>query len=307
MKSILVSAHNPMTGPRHLGHYLSTMCEWPSLEREHELFVIVDDLIAAILYPRQRAKVQERTFQVVREFLLSGIDTSQTRIVLTSMLPEVHELSLFTATLIEQPWCDTLYRESFAGILGAYARDELGLPRLPSVAEVVYPQLHLATLTLGLHADFFQGGEEMRGYLGLLARMAGALGVRKPAFLPGRRTFVPGSDGRHMATENAIYLSAPEGEIVEACTQAPSNRVLSIWSECNTEQVAISEDEQCPEEHSRKSVAEQLKKTLAKFRDGKISNAQIVSALEESALVARERLKDTLIRVKKDFGVPGYA
>src|SRR5258708_4686090 len=143
MKSIVVSAHNPMTGPRHLGHYVSTMIDWPRLQRDHELFVVIDDLIAAILYPNIRNQLEAQSLQIAKEFLATGVDFSRNHLVLTSMVPEVHELALFTSMVIDQEWCYKLYKESFGGLLTAYQRRELGLPRLPSVTEVVYPQIHL--------------------------------------------------------------------------------------------------------------------------------------------------------------------
>ena len=308
MRSILVSAHNPMTGPRHLGHYLSTMCDWPRLQNDHELFIVIDDLIASILYPRAAKELQDRTLQVAREFAATGIDLEENWIVLTSMVPEAHELALFTSLAIDHHWCNKLYRESFAGLLSSYQRQELRLPRNASLAEFVYPQLHLATLTLGLRADLFQGGEEMRGYLDIMRAMSeGTVGrraeLRPPALLTSKSTFVLGTDGKHMGSENAIYLSASESEIKEAASRVTASATWRQWLTAWDDDVASAKagSDKSPEE-----MASTLVTRLAKFRENKTTNHELVEVFERSAVVARERLKETLVRVKASMGIPGF-
>ncbi len=63
---ILISAHNPMTGPRHLGHHVSTMREWPALQRKYECFFVIDDLIATFMYPHDKNEIFERSLFVAK-------------------------------------------------------------------------------------------------------------------------------------------------------------------------------------------------------------------------------------------------
>lgn len=313
MKSLILSAHNPMTGPRHLGHYLSTMIDWPRLQRDHELFIVVDDLISTILYPRARKLISERSFMTIKEFLSTGINLDETNIVLTSMLPEAHELSFYASLALDNVWCERLYNESFAGQLSSYQRRELSLPHLPSVGETIYPQIHLATLTLGLGADYFQGGEEMRGYLGIMDEISSNLeGIsRAPALMEGRCTFVVGIDGHHMGSENAIYLSSSEKELERCLADTNSSNIFKQWSKDFRDEKLLSglckdEGDEAHLEKNRQVMFKFLAEELVKFRESSITNQEIVNVLEKSSIIARERLKETLIKVKEKFGIPGY-
>lgn len=315
MAPLVVSAHNPMTGPRHLGHLVSTMIDWPRLQRDHQLIIVIDDLIATILYPRARQEVEKRTFIVVKEFMSTGIDLNEAQIVLTSMLPEAHEFGLFASLGISHEWCRSLFAESFPGLLSSYQRRELGLPRLPSVAEVVYPQVHLAGLTLALHASFFQGGEEMRGYIGLMEAMAESLDnrgrLKVPAFLPGRSTFLNGTDGHHMAGENAVYLSASEAETYQTVGKVQSLEVVRQWFQAMDradvlERVLPSTEQELRAE-TIASIAQLLSAELLHFRDSQISNMDIVRMLERSATEVRTLIRDTLVEIKGRLGIPGFS
>ncbi len=312
MKSLVVSAHNPMTGPRHLGHYVSTMIDWPNLQKEHHLVIIVDDLIATLLYPNARKEIQKRSLQTVKEFIATGIDLKENQIVLTSMIPEAHELCFFTSLVVNKNWCDFLYSESFAGILSSYERKQLGLPREASIAEHVYPQIHLATLTLALRANFFQGGEEMRGYLDIMEAISAGLGkfvkLKAPAFLEGSTTFLVGTDGNHMASENAIYLSDSEKEISKALSTIKSKETLLRLSTSLKMEKSLSSlvKEESLTEKSIGLFKEMLLEDLRKFRESTVSNDQIAEVLENSALIVRERLRETLIEIKGAFSIPGF-
>lgn len=313
MKTSIVSAHNPMTGPRHLGHYLSTMIDWADLQREHELFIIVDDLISTILYPKARKDIANRSFMTVKEFMSTGINLEKNNIVLTSMLPEAHELACFTSLVIDDAWCERLYNESFAGQLSSYQRTELSLPNLPSAGEKIYPQIHLAALTLGLKADYFQGGEEMRGYIGIMDEISNKFKkiTKAPVFMEGRCTFVAGTDGHHMASENALYLSSSEKEIKKCLADTQSPSIFKQWSKDFRDeklQTALNknEEQEAYIDNSQKLMSQFFTNELAKFRDSSITNKEIVNMLEKSSLIARERLKETLIDVKNKFGIPGF-
>ena len=125
---------------------------------------------------RMPTDLQARALQVAREFVATGVDFDRNHLILTSMVPEVHEICLYASMAVPREWCEKLYRESFAGLLTTYQRRELGLPNTESVAEVNYPQLHLASMTLALGATVFQGGEEMRGYMHILESIASGFG-----------------------------------------------------------------------------------------------------------------------------------
>src|SRR5207245_11801028 len=112
-RSVLVSGHNPMTGPRILGHYVSTFKEWSQLQRGYDCFFAVDDVIAHLIYPRQREQILNRAFYTVRDYLACGIDVASAKIFLTSHVPELFEFTLWLGTAVDQIYCDILHRTSF--------------------------------------------------------------------------------------------------------------------------------------------------------------------------------------------------
>jgi tryptophanyl-tRNA synthetase len=311
MKSVLVSGHNPMTGPRHIGHLVSTMAEWPLLQDKYETFVVIDDLIACMLYPQARKKVVSRTFSVAREFYATGIKRGRTHVVLTSMVPEIHELAFFTGSLLDLPWVRSLHEESFCGLLGSHQRSQLGLPRQTSITEAVYPQLAFATMTVGLGARAFQGGEEMKGYLpiidALCDRADKGLDFHKPEMLTSPCTFLVGTDGRHMASENAVYVSAPERDIRRDVANVTSADVFRNWYEAFGRRDLADGVKDPLSTDSTNAMVEFLTGILKPFRDFKMSNGEIVASLEDSALIARERLAEALVAVKRVFSIPGYS
>lgn len=313
MKSVVVSAHNPMTGARHLGHYVSTMIDWARLQKEHELFIVIDDLIASILYPLGRKEVEERSFQLAKEFMATGVDFNNNHLILTSMIPEMHELSLFTSLQIDHEWCQKLYSESFAGMLDSYQRKELNLPRYPSLAEVSYPQICLAALTLGLRADLFQGGEEMRGYLQIMETIVEgfkSISLKSPELLTTNCTFLVGTDGRHMWGENAVYLSDSEEEIHKCLSKVESLEIFKKWCiALNQEELAQSINSEA-NKSSKESVhlmSNLICEEFSKFRKCQVKNQEIIDVLEKSSIVARERLKEVLIEVKTSLGITGFS
>jgi tryptophanyl-tRNA synthetase len=313
---ILVSAHNPMTGPRHLGHFASTMLEWPKLAESNQIIVVIDDLIAALLYPRSADALQHRTIAVVRECLAMDVDFTGAHhhIVLTSMIPEAHEMAFYASLAMDKHWTDALYRESFAGLLSSYQRAELGLPRTPSLAEVAYPQSHLAALTLGLGASIFQGGEEMRGYLDLMTLIADRYdALTAPTFI-GRATFVLGIDGQHMAAENAVYVSAPAADIKAQVDAIKSHSILENWAEALGEQSLLkslhglqSQGASASLDNAKGQVADMLLRTFEQFTVKRFTSDDIIPVLEKSSAFARTRLQETTAAIKKQLKVTGFA
>lgn len=313
-QSLLFSAHNPMTGPRHLGHYVSSMVDWVRLEKDHELLIAIDDLISIVLYPRARHKAEENALQNAKEFLATGIDPQRSRVFLTSMVPEVHELSMLMGIALDHSWCAELYRETFPALLNAYQRQEIGLPRSASVTEVTYPQMHMACLALGVGSDFFQGGEEMRGYLPIMDALAeahkNAITFRRPAFMEAQCGFLCGVDGAHMATENAIFLSASEKQIAGRIGECSSAGLLghiaeSIGRGDVARELSLAGDQQ-PTAKQYKGVAKALDEVLAKFREFDIEPEALIQTLEKSAADVQERVRATLADLKSVLGVPGF-
>lgn len=306
--SILVSAHNPMTGPRHLGHHVSTMREWPRLQSEHECFFVIDDLIAVLMYPKERQEIFERSLFVAQEFLACGIDSEKASVFLTSMTPEVSELMVLLSGSCDQAFCDMLFRDSFLGILGASDREELALPALPSVAEYLYPQLALPALTLGLGADVFQGGEEISGYVTIMRRLVDRFNAEHGKVLAAPRwerpetSFLLGTDGTHMMSANAIYMSEPPEQAEQAsryqgCHPEAADEICSALTGKRAGEAATDGDR-------ADELRSAIDRECAPYRSASYGGQDILEQLSDGAARAKFLLRETLSKVKRPLGIP---
>ncbi len=194
-----------------------------------------------------------------------------------------------------------LYRESFPALLTTYERYEIGLTRSPSVAEVVYPPLALATLIVALGASEFQGGEEMLGYVLPIAEVAKNFGVDPAKYLPGRVRVVLGSDGLHMASGNCVYLSSDSASIRSQVELVESMAVLDSWCD------AIGEPRiEGGIEEARRRVADVLEASLRPFRESKFTNQDLVERFESGSNAVRSQLRSFLVEQKRRYKVPGF-
>ena len=297
---ILVSAHNPMTGPRHLGHYVSTMLEWPSLQKEHECFFVIDDLIANLMYPSDREAVLNRSLFVAREFLASGISRERGHIVLTSSLTELSEALALTMNFVDTSYLKGLYQHSFLGMLAPHQRSQLGLKVTPRLSEVVYPQLGMPTLALFLRADHFQGGLEISGYVYIMQELAGRIAedygdiVRPPDWMQPKTPYLRGTDGNHMITDNAWLLSLPadKQDALRDSRSVPYDVVVE-WAEAL--QIA---------ERKQEDMLRGIEQHCEKFRDFRISNEELLDLLADGAARAKFQLRETLERLKSSMHIP---
>ena len=305
-KSLTVSAHNPMTGPRHLGQWASTVLDWP--QYQDNLVVVVDDVIGAILYPGARQSLEARSLFTMREFMVSNFDVIGTRFVLTSMIPELFELSFYASMVCDQDLVATLYEQTFPAIIGPVRRKEMGLGVTPSAAELNYPQIGLASLVIGLGASFLQGGEEMAGYVPcfemICSRLPAEMGSQ-PKYLPARFPFVLGTDGEHMGDHNAVYISSPERDVESALRGCRSPAALEQWGaifECEDSLDPSSASERLRRTHLVETVIERFRP----YRECALSKGEVVERLELDAWWARERLSHFLDALKSVFLMPGH-
>lgn len=312
MKGVLVSAHNPMTGPRHLGHLASTMIEWKALQDEYECYFVVDDLIADFIYPIERRKLQNRTFFTIRDFLAAGVNPHKCHIAVSSLVPEFLELMTILGSLVDLEYCLRLHARSFAGLLAPYHRAQLGLSNYESVTEVVYPQLGLPCLTLGLQADVFQGGEEVLGYgyimedLVKVARHLIGHSIRAPKFLAPKAPYVRGPDGEHMVAGNAIVLASDPAEVRSAVERVQDTRVLAEWYRAvGRPELArrLPASRECTPELTSE-MADFMVKFLEPFRTFKIDNETIAGIVQEGSWAARSRIRKTCDLVRTAVGLP---
>lgn len=310
-RPVLVSGHNPMTGPRILGHHVSNFKEWPALQNAYDCYFEVDDIIAHLIYPRQREQILNRTLYTVRDFLASGINVDRCHIFVTSQVPELLELMLWLGMAVDQSYCEILHRSSFTGLIAPYQRHQMGLHTYPSVSEVTYPQLGPPALALGLGASGFQGGEEISGYVDIVAVIVEAFNhrygdvLRKAKYVAPKTPFLVGTDGLHMSNGNHVTLSAPPESIHSACMDIRDYSILHQWYTAldSPERATMIPPTGSPSVEAKKEMAGFLTELLAPYRNIKITNAELLDIISRGAESARERVSLTVERVKAAIGV----
>ncbi|RNA63616.1 hypothetical protein D1631_17705 [Chryseobacterium nematophagum] len=231
-----VCVQNPIFGPRNLGHYWGSMKDFVNNQYKHESYLVIDDIMAILMNPKEAHAIKNRTYFVLQDFINCGYDTEKNHVVLTSSyLPYIMEIVIFYADFIDYKFCNYLYENSFLGGLKSYQREELGLNLYPSVFELLYPQLGMPAVSLALETELFQGGEEIMGYTYIMNNIKN--NIKKvyddynppPVYEPSRNGYVLGLDGEYMFQHNSIFLSEDEDSIIEKIETIENKNILKDW------------------------------------------------------------------------------
>jgi len=312
---ILVSGHNPITGPRHLGHFVSTMKELRGLQKDYECIIVIDDLLAYLIFCNMRDKIINRTFFTIRDILASGFDTKRGHIIITSMLPESLELMTLLNSFIDFPYHERIHRESFCGNLKPFHRSQIGLGKYTSMTEFVYPITGLPALTLGLKASAFQGGEAIAGYMSTMEEMSKSVNeingdkiLITPQLVYANNPFLCGIDGKYMIQENSIILSADTNDIEARVNKIHYNKVLIDWYNAldNPNKAHSLNIHDTTTNDSKKEMTEFLIEILKPFRDFHITNGDIMKILKDGAQYAKSLINQTNKEVKMAMNIPTF-
>jgi tryptophanyl-tRNA synthetase len=309
MKKILVSPHNPITGPRHLGHYLGSMKDLIDIQNDYECYVILDDMLASLMYPKERSKIINRTLFVVQDFINAGLDPKKSKIVLTSQLPQLYELIFLIGSVVDFDYCKTLHSSSFCGLLKHYQRRDLNLKFHPSTSEVVYPQIGIPCATLGLQAEYFQGGEEITGYISTMEEIVDGYSsvnktqFTKPKYVSSAMPFVKGLDGAYMIQGNGLLLSADEKEIQQKVSETKDLTIFGQWYSAFGIKGNSEKLNSLSEKAAKTEMTNFLVDYLKPFRESKLTNGDLIDILESSTKSAKILLNETCESMREDFGL----
>jgi tryptophanyl-tRNA synthetase len=91
MKKRILSGAQP-TGELHLGNYIGALKNWVALQDEYESFYCIVNL-HAITLPQNPAELREKTLDLARVYLASGVDPQQSTIFVQSDVPQHAELA----------------------------------------------------------------------------------------------------------------------------------------------------------------------------------------------------------------------
>lgn len=310
-KKILISAHNPVTGPRHLGHYFGAMKSLVESQHDYNTFVVLDDLLAYFMYPKEREYIQNRTLFVAQDFINSGFDVEHNNIVLTSDIAHLFlEHMLYYSTVVDVEYCNHLYENSFLGSLKSYQRKELGLRNYPSVTEWLYPQLGIAAMALSLKADYFQGGEEIIGYIYIMEEIVenlkkrNGISVNVPEYLPSKIGYINGVDGKYMIQKNCVFLSENIEDLKSKIMSITDKKVIQEWyNSLHQEDLSEGLDNIDLTIEEKMKFFNILSEELLPFRENRITNEHLFKVLNKGKESVQEALKSSLEPLKNSLNI----
>ena len=88
------------TGPLHLGHYVGSLKARVELQHLHKQFILIADSQALTDNMGTPQKVSENVYEVLLDYLATGIDPSLSTIFVQSQIPELAELSMLLMNLV---------------------------------------------------------------------------------------------------------------------------------------------------------------------------------------------------------------
>ena len=201
------------SGKLHLGHLHGALHNWKELQEEYDCFYFVADWHALTSEYADTSKVRESIFDMVVDWLASGIDPEKATIFVQSELMEHAELHLLLSMITPLGWlerCPT-YKEQLVEMKGKdlHTYGFLGYPVLQTADIIMYranwvpvgvdqiPHIELAREIVRRFHNFF--GE-------------GIFPEPQPKLTEFPK--IPGTDGRKMSKSygNAIFLSDSEEE-----------------------------------------------------------------------------------------------
>lgn len=83
------------TGKLHLGHYVGSVANRVKLQNDYESYIIIADVQALTTNFEKPENLSRDTFQIAEDYLAAGLDPEISTIFIQSMIPEIHELTMY--------------------------------------------------------------------------------------------------------------------------------------------------------------------------------------------------------------------
>jgi tryptophanyl-tRNA synthetase len=196
------------SGKLHLGHLHGALHNWTQLQNEYDCYYFVADWHALTSEYGDTSEIRQSSFEMVLDWLASGIDPEKATLFVQSRVREHAELHLVLSMITPLGWlerCPT-YKEQLEQVKG---KD------LHTFGFLGYPVLQTADIIM-YRADWVPVGIDQLPHLELAREI-----VRRFASFYGEGIFpepqprltefakIPGTDGRKMSKSygNAIFLS----------------------------------------------------------------------------------------------------
>lgn len=83
------------TGNLHLGHYVGSLANRVKLQQQYENFIIIADVQALTTNFEKPENLSRDTYHIATDYLASGLDPELSTIFIQSMVPQIHELTMY--------------------------------------------------------------------------------------------------------------------------------------------------------------------------------------------------------------------
>ncbi len=85
------------TGNLHLGHYLGSLKNRVKLQNDYDSYIIIADVQALTTHWEKDEDLHNNVLEITLDYLAAGIDPELSTIFIQSMIPEIHELTMYFA------------------------------------------------------------------------------------------------------------------------------------------------------------------------------------------------------------------
>ncbi|MGE5392065.1 MAG: tryptophan--tRNA ligase [Deltaproteobacteria bacterium] len=83
------------TGALHLGHYVGSLANRVALQNEYESYILIADVQALTTHWDKDENLRRDILQITSDYLAVGLDPNISTICIQSMIPEIHELTMY--------------------------------------------------------------------------------------------------------------------------------------------------------------------------------------------------------------------
>ncbi|WP_374497985.1 tryptophan--tRNA ligase [Vogesella indigofera] len=204
------------TGSLHLGHYHGVIKNWVELQTRHDCYFMVADWHALTTNYDEVAIIEKSIWEMVIDWLASGVDPEQATIFIQSKVPQHAELHLALSMVTPLGWLERVptYKDQM---------DKLNHKDLATYGFLGYPLLQAADI-LVYKAGLVPVGEDQVPHIELtreVARRFNNLYGREPNFEELARAAVKkiGKAGKQFEQLRTRYLQDGDGEALLAARE----------------------------------------------------------------------------------------
>jgi tryptophanyl-tRNA synthetase len=314
------------TGNLHLGHYVGSLANRVKLQKEYDSFIIIADVQALTTHWEKDENLSRNVYGITLDYLAAGIDPEQSTIFIQSMIPEIHELtmyySMFTSVnvlrhnpTVKSEAAQHGFQDMTYGFLGypvSQAADiSIFKAHLVPVGDDQIPHIELARKIVRRFNDLYRPVlVEPEALVGDVPRLVGLDGKAKMSKRLNNAVFLSDSSEqvdqkiRNAVTDPARIRKTDPGH-PEICTVFEYHRVFNAGEAAEIESDCRSGSIGCVA--CKKRLAHQLNSMLEPMRErrGKYQNnpKQVKEILMEGTRKAHSVARETMVEVRQAMNI----